>query len=122
MNINFLLTVDGSSASGLVNLNPVNERIEHGVRQFLAVPVFLDQSDKSGSVRLFDFVLLSQTFQFLNAIFEQNLFFIVLLDHPLCLPLRQQTIQGTFIELLNYAVQISHSLSGFGKLLLTAVR
>ena len=32
INVNLLLTVDGSSACGLVNLNPVNERIEHGVR------------------------------------------------------------------------------------------
>ena len=29
---NVLLSVDGSSACGFVNLNPVNERIEHGVR------------------------------------------------------------------------------------------
>ena len=89
MNINLLLTVDSSPACGFVNLNSVNERIEHGISQFLAVSVFLDQSDKSGSVHFLDFVLLNQTFQFLNTLFKQNLLFIVLLNHSLCLSLRQ---------------------------------
>ena len=89
MNINVLLTVDGSSTCGFVNLNPVNKGIEHGVGQFLAVSVLLDQGDKSGSVHLLDFILLNQTFQFLNTLFKHNLFFIVLLNHSLCLSLRQ---------------------------------
>jgi hypothetical protein len=92
MNINVLLTVNGSTACGFVNLNPVNERIEHGVGQFLAVPVFLDQGDKSGCVHLLDFVLLNQIFQLLNTPFKQDLFFIVLLNHALCLSLRQQCL------------------------------
>ena len=62
MNINVLLTINRPAACGFVNLNPVNERIKHGVGQFLAVSVFLDQSNKSGSVHLLDFVLLNQTF------------------------------------------------------------
>ena len=47
---------------------------------------------------MFDFVLLSQTFQFLNAIFKQNLFFIVLLYH-LCggqLAVDDQPVQISF--------------------------
>ena len=121
MNINVLLAVDGSTACSFVNLNPVNKRIEHGVGQFLAVPVFLDQSDKTGCVHLLDFVLLNQIFQLCNTPFQQNLFFIVLLNHALCLSLRQQAAQGTLIELVDFLVQLSHSLLCFGKLLIAVV-
>ena len=121
MNINVLLAVDRSTACGFVNLNPVNERIEHGVGQLLAVPVFLDQSDKTGCVHLLDFVLLNQIFQLCNTLFQQNLFFIVLLNHALCLSLRQQAAQGTLIELVDFLVQLSHSLLCFGKFLIAVV-
>ena len=86
---NVLPAVDGSTACGFVNLNPVNERIEHGIGQFLAVPVLPDQSDKAGCVHLLDLVLLNQTFQLCNTLFQHKLFFIVLLDHALRLSLRQ---------------------------------
>ena len=121
MNINILLAVDGSTACGFVNLNPVNERIEHGVGQFFAVSVFLDQSDKTGCVHLLDFVLLNQIFQLCNTPFQQNLFFIVLLNHALCLSLWQQAAQGTLIELVDFLVQLSHSLLCFGKFLIAVV-
>ena len=121
MNINVLLAVNGSTACGFVNLNPVNECIEHGVGQLLAIPVFLDQSDKTGCVHLLDFVLLNQIFQLCNTPFQQNLFFIVLLNHALCLSLRQQAAQGTLIELVDFLVQLSHSLLCFGKFLIAVV-
>ena len=104
MNINVLLAVDSPSAYGFVNLNPVNERIEHGVGQFLAVSIFLDKSDKAGCVHLLDLVLLNQTFQLCNALFQHKLFFIVLLNHALRLSLRQQTVHGAFIQLVDFFI------------------
>mgnify|MGYP000870551522 CR=1 FL=1 len=56
MNINVLLAVDRSTSCGFVKLNPINERIKHGVSQFLAVSVFLDQSCN------FDFFFLRHDF------------------------------------------------------------
>ena len=104
MNINVLLAVDSPSACGFVNLNPVNERIEHGIGQFLAVPVFPDQSDEAGCVHLLDLVLLNQTFQLCNTLFQHKLFFIVLLNHALYLSLRQQTVYGAFIQLIDFFI------------------
>ena len=104
MNINVLLAVDGSPACGFVNLNPVNERLELGIGQFLAVPVFPDKSDEAGCVHLLDFVLLNQTFQLCITLLLHKLFFIVLLNHALCLSLRQQTVYGAFIQLIDFFI------------------
>ena len=41
--------------------------------------------------------------------------------HALCLSLRQQAAQGTLIELVDFLVQLSHSLLCFGKLLIAVV-
>ena len=94
-------------------LDPVNEGIEHGVRQLVTVSVLFDQSQKPLGVRLLDYLLLNLGFQFLHPAFQKDLFFIVLLDHPLSLPLRQYPFHGTLVQILNHGVQFSYSFSGF---------
>ena len=121
MNINDLLTVDCSSACGFVNLNPVNERIEHCVGQLSAVLVLLYKGDKSSCLSFLDFLILDLAFQFLDTPFKKDLFLIVLLYHSLCLSFRQSAFNRAFIEVLYQVVKLGHSLHCLFKLLLSDV-
>ena len=104
VNVDVLLTVDGSTARSLMDFHSVNKGVEHGIRQFFVVPIFPDKSDEAGCVHLLDLVLLNQTFQLCNTLFQHKLFFIVLLNHALCLSLRQQTVYGAFIQLIDFFI------------------
>ena len=102
-------------------LDPVNEGIEHGVRQLVTVAVLFDQGQKPMGVRFLGRVLPNLVFQFLYPAFQKDLFFIVLLDHTPGLPLRQYTFHGTLVQILNHGVQFSYPFSGFFQLVLAGI-
>ena len=89
VNIKKLLAVDGSSACGFVNLNSVNKSVEHSIRQFGTILVFLNKGDKAVCFCFLGSFNLNLTFQLRNTPFKKYLFFIVLLYHSLNLSLRQ---------------------------------
>ena len=79
-----------------VNLDPVNEIVEHIVRQNFRIPVFLQKCDKPDMICLFRFkvaVLLKLGYP----VFKLKLLRVVLRHHPLKLPVWEPAGHVAFI-------------------------
>lgn len=104
-----LLAVDGAATSRGVDLDFLNERIEHGVCQFGTLPVFVQKADETAGVGLLLLVGGHGAFQFRPALFQCRLFTVVLAHKPLVLAVRQLAQHIAFIKALYQNIQFVYT-------------
>ena len=117
VDVNPLLAVDGAATSRGVDLDFLDERIEHGVCQFGTLPVFVQKTDEAAGVRLFLLVGGHGAFQFRPALFQCRLFAVVLVHKPLVLAVRQLAQHIAFIKALYQNIQFVYAPSDVGQFL-----
>ena len=92
-----------------MDFNLFNERIEHSVRQFGTLPVFVQKANETVGVGLFLLVGGHGAFQFRPALFQCRLFAVVLVHKPLVLAVRQLAQHITFVKALYQNIQFVYA-------------
>ena len=109
VDVNPLLAVDGAATSRGVDLDFLDERIEHGVCQFGTLPVFVQKTDEAAGVRLLLLIGSHNAFQFCPALFQCRLFAVVLVHKPLVLAVRQLAQHIAFIKAFYQNIQFVYA-------------